>query len=77
MTKLFEGTVITRHEGGVLLEMLDGKRITVKAGDQVQAQAENLIGKRVRFQAMLHESTPCLASPIFVVGSQFGLQAVR
>ena len=78
--KTFEATVLGSLgdvPGRVWVETLDGHRMHVVAGEAVRVQAETLIGRRVRFQAALHESTLSLSSPIFVVGSQYGLQAVR
>jgi hypothetical protein len=76
--KTYEGTITAgAHQGHVRVELPDGHRISLRAGEQVLQQAQALLGRRVRFQAMLHESTLSLASPIFVIGSQFGLQAVR
>lgn len=76
--KTFEATCLGRgsHSGNVWVELTTGERIELKAGADTQDAAERLQGRRVRFQAMLHESTLSLASPIFVIGSQFGLQAV-
>lgn len=74
--RTYTATVIAAREGFVTAELPTGERIDLKAGAEVEARAEALRGRRVRFQAMLHESTLSLASPIFVIGSQYGLQAV-
>ncbi len=75
--KTFEGIIQGLRGGCVRVELSDGKRIDLKAGEAVQAQAEALQGRRVRFQAELHESTLSLSSPIFVIGSSMGLVAAQ
>jgi hypothetical protein len=75
--KSFEGTVLKTTQLGVLFELPCGRRLALKAGEAVLQQADALLGRRVRFQAHLHESTLSLASPIFVIGSSYGLQAVQ
>ena len=75
--KTFEGIIArAQRRDSVCVEFRDGNRIELLAGAAVREQAEALLGRRVRFQAQLHESTLSLSSPIFVVGSQFGLQAL-
>lgn len=75
--KTFEGIIQGLRGGCVRVELLDGKRIDLRAGEAVKQQAEALQGRRVRFQAELHESTLSLSSPIFVIGSQMGLVAAQ
>lgn len=74
--RTYEATIHAAREGFVTVELPTGERLDLKAGADVEAQAERMRGRRARFQAFLHESTLSLASPIFVIGSQHGLQAV-
>ena len=76
--KTYEGTI--REAAGnriILTETGSGETLSLKAGAATLEQARAMIGRRVRFQAQLHESSIFLAAPIFIVGSQYGLQAVR
>lgn len=75
--KTYEGTIQGARGGCVRVELCDGKRIDMRAGERVQQQAEAMLGRRVRFQAELHESTLSLSSPIFVIGSSYGLVAAQ
>jgi hypothetical protein len=77
--KTYEGTILDVSDCVVTVRYSCSGghgELDLKAGADVCAQAERLRGRKVRFQAHLHESTVCLASPIFVIGSSYGLQAV-
>jgi len=74
--KTYEGRILDVSDCVVTVEQ-GWRTVELKAGADVCKQAEALKGRKVRFQAQLHESTVHLASPIFVIGSGFGLQAVR
>jgi hypothetical protein len=76
--KTYEGVI--RETAGnriILTETGSGETLSLKAGEATLTQARAMVGRRVRFQAQLHESSIFLAAPIFIVGSQYGLQAVR
>lgn len=74
--RTYTAIILSAREGFVNVELPCGSRVELKAGADVEAQAERMTGRSVRFQALLHESTLSLASPIFVIGSQHGLKAV-
>lgn len=54
----------------------NGPRIALRASVRTALDAIPLVGRRVRFQAELSEHTQCLTSPVFVIGSAYGLRAV-
>jgi hypothetical protein len=52
------------------------QRLALRASVRTALDAIPLVGRRVRFQAELSEHTQCLTSPVFVIGSSYGLRAI-
>ena len=75
--RTFVGTVKGFAPGQLTIELPCGTRKTLRCGEETRRQGLSLLGRSVRFQAFLDEGTESLASPLFVIGSSFGLQAVR
>jgi hypothetical protein len=74
--RTFTGRVQGFSPGFLTIELPCGTRKTLRCSEQVRRQGLSYLGRQVRFQAHLDEGTESLASPLFVIGSQFGLQAV-
>ncbi len=75
--RTFTAQIVGFDPGHVTFRLPCGARKRLKAGEQTRRQAISLLGRNVRFQAALSEETESLASPLFVLGSSFGIQAVR
>lgn len=75
--RTFVGTVKGFAPGQLTIEIPCGARKTLRCGEETRRQGLSLLGRRVRFQAFLDEGTESLASPLFVIGSSFGLKAIR
>ena len=76
--KRYEGTVkaARAEDNKVWIDMLTCV-IEFKAGGHIVQQAMAHIGQRVRFEVELSHETQELTNPVFVIGSQCGLRAVR
>lgn len=77
--KTFIGRVLSVTNSKVIMSTTDpahGDAIALQAGAVVLEQARRLQGRVVRFVAEVSEATKCLSNPQFVIGSEFGLQAV-
>ena len=79
MSRTYTGVVVsvdaTESSPQVHVE-LTGRRLALRASVRTALDAIPLVGRRVRFQAELSEHTQCLTSPVFVIGSSYGLRAV-
>jgi hypothetical protein len=79
MSRTYTGVVVsvdaTESSPQVHVE-LGARRIALRASVRTALAAIPLVGRRVRFQAELSEHTQCLTSPVFVIGSAYGLRAV-
>lgn len=77
--KVFIGRVLSVTQSKVIMSTEDpsrGDAIALQAGAVVLEQARGLVGRVVRYTAEVSEATKCLSNPQFVIGSEFGLQAV-
>jgi hypothetical protein len=75
--RTFTGTIAGFSPGRLSIELPCGTRKELRCGEETRRQGISLLGRQVRFQAHLDEGTESLASPLFVVGSSYGIQAVR
>lgn len=73
--KTYIGTVMGARDRVVDM-LVDGRKIELRAGTQVALEAIAMIGRRVRFAAELSEATASLHSPVFVIGSSYGIRAM-
>lgn len=80
MSRTYTGTVVsvdaTEASPQVHVEVPGPRRLALRASVRTALDAIPLVGRRVRFQAELSEHTQCLTSPVFVIGSAYGLRAV-
>lgn len=77
--KTFIGRVLSVTQSKVVLSTQDparGDAIALQAGAVVLERARALVGQVVRYTAEVSSETRCLSNPQFVIGSEFGLQAV-
>lgn len=78
--KTFIGRVMAVTRSKVVLSTIDpaqGDAIALQAGAVVLEQARGLVGRVVRYTAEVSSETKCLSKPHFVIGSEFGLQAIQ
>lgn len=83
MSRTYTGTVVsvdaTEASPRVIMHLAHTdvyRSIALRASVRTALDAIPLVGRRVRFQAELSEHTQCLTSPVFVIGSAYGLRAV-
>lgn len=76
--KRYEGRVKAGNaeDNKIWIEMTDGV-VEFRAGGGIVQQAMAHIGQLVRFEVELSYETQQLTHPVFVIGSQCGLRAVR
>lgn len=78
MSRTYTGVVVSvdATEAPQVHVELGGRRLALRASVRTALDAIPLVGRRVRFQAEISEHTQCLTSPVFVIGSSYGLRAV-
>lgn len=76
MASVHTGRVVAAGVDHVTIEMADGPHV-LRCGARVAVEALASMGRRVRFSAELSELTQTLTSPIYVIGSEYGLKAVE
>ncbi len=79
--KTYTGTVLGAENIGphprVRVQVRSGAVLELRASTRCAIEAITMIGRQVSFRVELSEDTQCLTDPKFVLGSQYGLRAVR
>lgn len=73
--KTYTATVVSAQDSTVRVRFASGFELDLRASTRISLAAIMMIGHRVRFAAELSEHTSCLTSPVFCIGSGYGLRA--